>query len=337
MDRALDDTDTLIFPPRTLADDEREEACAESVLNAEREQRWVRNSQRIDIPTVSRRDAHDKVYFWASLVQHPDDVRMAALVYHVVAWTRRKRKVHPTPYTYDQTVLFADALGVSLRQFPRILKRAEDRGLLEHIRCRNKISIQVKDRKLYESKEPTKFYRRSLTKRMGVTESLIYARLKSHWDNLDSIDIANRDGGFRAGPSTFVHIYPWLTEAAVRRALLRLRDEGYVTWDHDHCMPGHARYLDPMRALLTEEDEENDKRERYIAECQERTCPNEPELDPEDESIKAKKSAARNGSSRCEMAVEGVRNVREMAVLGARNGSCIPIGSSTKGSSRLFT
>jgi len=191
--------------------------------------------------TKNDRDRRDNPQTWFySHLAAEHGVRLSALVAHAVRWTRSKQGKH-IHWTWDETAVFGEALGVSARQVRRLLHQAKTLGLLDWRKSTNQIQVWVTDKTLYAPRRDLTWYMRDLADLVGMTESLIYRIVV---DYTADVPIDKPYKGYKANYGVWQNHYPFLTERAVEGALYRLKRLGLIDSDlqDTHRLTRSRRY-----------------------------------------------------------------------------------------------
>lgn len=204
----------------------------------EEEEKWLR-SQYHHYHTVKKdRSLAEDIRFHGSIAKE-HGVRVSALVYHIAAWTRNKAVRYRTAYEWDPQATFGKAVGLKDDQLHRVLVKAKEAGLLDYERTFRAVRIWIADDRLYALPTNDVYkYSKELSKKLGMTESILYLKIVYHTQNPED-EVA----GIRTGYGWFTERFPWMTRGAVKRALYRLRDAGLINWHQDRfCYRGSHLY-----------------------------------------------------------------------------------------------
>lgn len=176
-------------------------------------------------------------------------VRLSALVAHIVGWLRDKRQTDANAYEYDPCSKFGEAIGVSRWQVYHWLKKAKKAGLLDYRRSLRQVKVRVIKDSLFNA-EYTYYYNRDLARltlknskdenyKIGINASILYAKIYEHTARPEP----GAPPGYRASYMRWVKKFPWMTEASVKKNLVRLRQNGLIDWDQESCHFTSTRYF----------------------------------------------------------------------------------------------
>jgi hypothetical protein len=177
------------------------------------------------VESRSRTD-NPRTWFYTQLAQ-AHGVRLSALVAHIVRWTRTKQGKEVN-WTWDETHLFGEALGISARHVRRLLHQAKTLGLLDWRKSVNQIQVWVTDKKLYKHREDCTYYDRKLAKLIGMTESFLYRIIVGYTAD---VPLDKPLPGYKANYGVWQNLCPFLTEKAIAVALYKLKAQGLIDSD----------------------------------------------------------------------------------------------------------
>ena len=174
---------------------------------------------------------------------------MSALVAHIVGWLRDKRQTDANAYEYDPCSKFGEAIGVSRWQVYHWLKEAKKAGLLDYRRSLRQVKVRVVKESLFNA-EYTNYYNRDLARltlknsknetcKIGINASILYAKIYDYTAHPEP----GAPPGYRANLMRWVNKFPWMTEASVKKNLVRLRQNGLIDWDQESCHFTSTRYF----------------------------------------------------------------------------------------------
>jgi len=194
------------------------------------EEQWLEKNRVVS----HDRTVNDEVRFFGSIAKE-HGVRLSALVFHIVAWTRNKRRRYKTPYEYDTETRFGKALGITARQLRRLLVDAKTAGYLGYHRSLRCTKVWVADESLYKLKGDDTFkYSRRIARKVGINGAVFLAKIEYH---------EQEDGAFSGSYKRFSKRFPWVTECAARCVLRRLVQVGYIGCeDTRESYHGQCRY-----------------------------------------------------------------------------------------------
>lgn len=197
------------------------------------------------------------VYFPAALAADKTvklGVRGAALVWHIVSSLTRVARAKGRSKldrfglkhaaVWDTVENFGRAVGLSERQTHRLLRQAEKHKLISVQRATNYIRVQLTDAQLLPNKMDRqfdlRFFHRELAAQIGVNESILFLMIQR----------TGRKGCYISlKPPLPIHenwhlkMLPWMNTAGLQRALYRLQEKGWVTWDLFEVSERCRRYV----------------------------------------------------------------------------------------------
>lgn len=183
-----------------------------------------------------------KVQFFVQVAKDTGSITLAALVFHVVVWTKSKRKNDKDPATWDPTYKFAEALGISVVQTRRLIKQACDLGYLRCVQGKNKIYLYVRKCNLYNyKKQDTLYYNKEDAAESTITESILINKFNNFWKS----DRSNSNA-FRISFKKLQEQFHCFSIDALRRALYRLKARGFLDWNKFDCYADSYAYFSPL-------------------------------------------------------------------------------------------
>jgi len=195
------------------------------------EEQWLEKNRVVS----HDRTVNDEVRFFGSIAKE-HGIRLSALVFHIVAWTRNKRKRYQTPYEYDTVARFGKALGIAERQTRKLLHEARAAGFLNFRRSLRCVKVWVEDESLYKLKGDDTFkYSRRIARKVGINGAVFLAKIEYH---------EQEEGSFAGSYKRFAKRFPWVTECAAKCVLRRLLQVGYLSCeDTRESYHGQCRYF----------------------------------------------------------------------------------------------
>lgn len=216
----------------------RDDPCFTTFDGFEQEQQERHVSVKVEYKT--KRVLTSRVRFFPVLATKCGSVRLSALVCHFAGWIAAKRRKGQPATDYDPCAKFGEAIGIGPKQVYRLLRQAKELGILDYKHIYQRTLVWFTD-KTWSDVGACAYYDKDIADQLGINGAMLLATI-TNWTAYPSEDHPEIPG-FIASPAAFVKKFPWMTVKAVRRALERLRDARWITWDAEGCNFGCKRYV----------------------------------------------------------------------------------------------
>lgn len=217
---------------RTLAEEDENEAVREEFL-------------RGNGKTFCRTDNRNLHYYAGLVAEH--GLYVSALVRHLVMAMRQKVKKHgwKCAVEWDPVELFAQHLGLSLRQTKRIIAKAVAAGFIKTQRTARGLSFMLADRTLL-ARTDGRHVSKSLMRFLSLTEATLYTLVFLHSRGIPGDSDYPPGKGYACTYRGVARFLPWTDHHGARTAFGRLVKKGVLERSKAKCNPFSFRWEVPQ-------------------------------------------------------------------------------------------